>query len=149
MNISGISEALATRFAAAAITPPTGYNEPVTATHLLPNAITTTPIALVFPPVAEFSYSGHKRSGDLDYTIRWYIANTADKPRAAAALYAWYDVLVEMLEASFDLDATASGVTHAVVTGARAGPAEYAEKEYVTVELDVTVHTEQGFNPST
>ena len=149
MEVGAISAALAARFNAAAITPPTGYNEPVTATHRLPNAITTTPIALVFPPQIDLSYSGHKRSGDLEYTVRWYIAPVADKPRAADALYAWYDILVEQLEDSFDLDQTSNGVTHAIVTGARAGPAEYGDKEYVTVELDVTVHIEQGFNPST
>lgn len=150
MDLATIASNLAARFGAAAITPPSGYDDIATATHELPNAITTTPTALVFPPEGDFTYpSGHKRSTNLAFPVRFYLAPTSDRPRATAALYAWWEVLVDQLEASFDLDAQATGVTHAVVVGMSAGTSEYAEQEYAVIELEVMVHVEQGYNPST
>jgi len=150
MDIVTIAANLATRFNAANITPPTGYDDIALATYELPNAITTTPTVLVFPPEGAFAYpSGYKRSTNLEFPIRFFLAETSDRPRATAALYAWWASLVDQLEGAYDLDATAKGVTHAVITGMAAGSSEYAEKEYAVIELEVLVHLEQGFSPST
>lgn len=149
MDVAAIASALATRFAAAAITPPTGYTDPATATYQLPNAITTTPTCLVFPPEGEYSYSGHKRSTNLLFPVRWYIAQTSDRPRAIAALYAWQSVLIDQLEARFDLGLSASGVTHAVIVSTTAGTGEYADQEYAVIEMSVLVHVEEGHSPTT
>jgi len=149
MDVAAIAAALALRYGAAAITPPTGFDDIAQATHELPNAITTTPTALVYPPEAEMAYSGHKRSTNLVFPVRFYLAPTSDRPRATAALYAWWEVLADQLEGSYDLDQTANGVTHAVVLGMSAGTGEYAEQEYAVIELEIGVHLEQGFNPST
>ncbi len=148
MNVAAIAAAIAARFNAAAITPPTGYNDPAKATHRLPNAITTTPQALVFPPEGEYSYAAHKRSTNLLFPLRFYIATTADRPRAVDALYAWQGVLIDQLEDQFDLGLSSSGVTHAVIVSSTAGTGEYAEQEYVVIEYEILVHVEQGFNPT-
>ena len=149
MDVAAIASALAARFAAAAITPPSGYNDPATATHELPNAITTTPTALVFPPEVNYSYSGHKRSTNLIFPVRFYIAQTSDRPRGMAALYAWLGVLVDQLESQFDLGLSSSGTTHAVILSSTAGTGEYAEKEYAVIEFEVGVHHESGYDPTT
>lgn len=148
MNLTAIASAIAGRFAAAAISPPSGYTDPGTAVYQLPNAIASTPTAVVFPPEGEFSYAAFKRSGNLTFPVRWYIAETADLPRATRAMYDWAGTLLDQLEAQFDLDLSPT-VTHAVVDGVRFGKLEYADKEYTGIELSVLVHTEEAFTPST
>lgn len=147
MDLAAIADALAARFSAAAITPPSGYDNVATSTRRLPNAITTTPTVLVFPPEGEMAYSGHKRSTNQVFPVRFYVAQTSDKPRATDALYAWYGVLVGQLEGQYDLGLSASGVTHAVILSSSAGTGEYAEVEYAVIELMVGVHIEQGHSP--
>jgi hypothetical protein len=148
MDLGAIAAALATRFSAPKITPPTGYNNVALATHRLPNAIVSTPTCLVFPPEGDMAYSGHKRSTNQAFPVRFYIAATSDRPRAIDALYAWYEVLVDQLEGQFDLGLSASGVTHAVILSSTAGTGEYAENEYAVVEFIVGVHIEQGHSPT-
>lgn len=149
MDIAAIGSALAARFSSANVTPPAGYDNVALATHELPNAITTTPTVLVFPPEVESFFSGHKRSTNLLFPVRWYIAQTSDKPRAIAALLAWYGVLLDQLEAQFDLGLTSGGVSYAVVSTADSGVADYAEVEYAMIQLDVLVHVEEGYAPTT
>ena len=147
-DFSAIASAIADRFNASAITPPSGYTDPGTALYLMPTAIVTTPTAVVFPPEGEFSYAGYKRSGNLDFPVRWYISDAADLPRATKEMYAWAGTLIDQLEASFDLDLSPT-VTHAVVDGIRFGRLEYADKEYTGIEMSVRVHLEEAFSPST
>jgi len=149
MNNTSIAAALATRFSAAHITAPSGYSNVALSAYRLPNAITTTPTVLVFPSDNDFAYSGHKRSSDLVFPVRFYIAETSDRPRAIDALYAWRDVLEDQLEAKYDLGLSTAGVTHAVVVSSTAGTGDYAEKEYAVVELMVGVHHEAGYTPTT
>lgn len=147
-DFQAIASAIADRFNAAAITPPSGYNDPGTAVYKLPTAITTTPTAVVFPPEGEFSYAAHKRSGNLLFPVRWYIGDTSDLPRATDEMYAWAGTLIDQLEGSFDLDLSAT-VTHAVVQGVTFGKFEYADKEYTGIEVPVLVHLEEAFTPTT
>jgi hypothetical protein len=148
MDLSAIASALADRYAADLIVPPAGYTDPGTATHQLPNAITSTPTAVVFPPEGEFSYAVMKRSGNLDFPVRFYIAPTADLPRATQAMYDWAGVLLDRLQGRYDLDLSPT-VTHAVTSELRFGKLEYAGAEYVGVEFVVRVHTEEPFQPTT
>lgn len=147
MDLTAIASAIADRFLAAAVTPPSGYTEPGTATHLMPSAIASTPTAVVFPPEGEFSYAVQKRSGNLAFPVRWYIADTSDLPRSTQAMYDWAGVLLDQLRAQYDLDLGPT-VTHAVIDGVRFGRFEYADKEYTGIELSVLVHTEEAFLPS-
>lgn len=148
MDLKAIAAALATRFAAAAITPPSGYTDPASATYKLPTGITTLPTCLVFPPEGAFSFAAHKRSGNLEFPVRWYIGDADDMPRATDAMYAWAGTLLDQLEASFDLG-LAPTVTHAVIDGVRFGKLEYADQEYTGIELSVLVHVEEAFTPTT
>jgi hypothetical protein len=148
MDLTAIASALADRFAAAAVTPPTGYTDPGTAVYQLPNAIASTPTAVVFPPEGEFTYAAYRRSGNLVFPVRWYIADSADLPRSTKEMYDWAGALLDQLETSFDLDLSPT-VTHAVIDGVRFGKLEYADKEYTGIEFSVLVHLEDTFSPTT
>lgn len=149
-DFAAIASAIAGRFSASAISPPSGYADPGTALWRMPEAITTSPTAVVFPPEGEFSYSGFRRSGNLDYPVRWYIAPTDDLPRSTQKMYDWAGTLIGQLEPQFDLDLSGSGgVTHAVVTGVRFGRLEYAGQEYSGIEMTVRVHLEEAISPTT
>lgn len=150
MDVAAIASALAARFNSSNLTAPSGYSAVALATHQLPNAITTTPTVLVFPPEISSEYpTGHKRSSNLIFPVRFYVAMTSDRPRAVAALYAWQSVLLDQLEAKYDLGLSASSVTHAVVLSSTGGTGEYGDQEYAIVELEVGVHVEEGFSPTT
>lgn len=148
MNVTAIATALALRFGAAAITPPTGYDDIALSTHRLPNAIVTTPTVIVYPPEIESTFGGHKRSSNLLFPVRFFIAATSDMPRATDAILAWEEVLLDQLMGQFDLGQTANGVTHATIPSLSAGRGEYAEQEYAVVELVVLVHHESGYSPT-
>jgi hypothetical protein len=147
MDLAAMASAVATRFAAAAITPPSGYTDPGTAVYELPSAITTTPTAVVFPPEGVFTYALWKRSGNVEFPVRWYVA-PLEEARSTRALYDWAGVLIDQLETDFDLDLSPT-VTHAVISGFRFGKLEYAGIEYHGIEMAVVVHTEEPFTPST
>jgi len=147
MDLTAIASAIADRFLVAAVTPPAGYTEPGTATHLLPNAIASTPTAVVFPPEGEFSYNAQMRTGNLAFPVRWYIAETSDLPRSTQAMYDWAGTLLDQLRAQFELDQGPT-VTHAVIDGVRFGKLEYADKEYTGIELSVLVHVVEAFVPT-
>jgi len=148
MDLTAIASAVAARFTASAISPPSGYTDPGTAVYKLPTAITTTPTAVVFPPEGSFSYAAFKRRGTLTFPVRWYISDAADLPRATAEMYAWAGTLLDQLASPFDLD-LAPPVTHAFIDGVRFGKLEYADHEYTGIELSVIVHTEEAFSPTT
>ena len=148
MDLTAIASAIADRFNAAAITPPSGYTDPGTAVYQLPNAITSTPTAVVFPPEGEFSYAAFRRNGNLVFPVRWYIADTADLPRATKAMYDWAGTLLDQLETDFDLNLSPI-VSHAVIDGVRFGKLEYADQEYTGIDFSVLVHVNEGFTPTT
>lgn len=146
MDVAAIASALATRVGA--VTAPTGYDTVQLATHLLPNAIVSTPTVLVFPPAIDSVFSGHKRSTDLVFPVRFFIAMTSDRPRSLTELYAWQENLFDQLKGLYDLGLNPP-VTHAVILSMSAGTGEYGEKEYAVIELDVGVHVEEGYAPTT
>jgi len=148
MDVTAIASAIADRFAAAAITPPTGYTDPGTAVFKMPNAITSTPTAVVFPPEGEFTFESYRRVGNLVFPVRWYIADTSDLPRSTQAMYDWAGTLIDQLEASYDLDISAP-VQYAYIDAMRFGKLEYADKEYSGIEMQVTVHLVESFAPTT
>jgi hypothetical protein len=147
MDLTACASAIAVRFAAAAITPPSGYTDPGTAVWQLPGAISTTPIAIVFPPEGELSHWAFKRTANFDFPVRWYVA-PADSERGTKALYDWSSVLISQLQVDYDLNLSPT-VTHAVVTGVRFGKLEYAGQEFYGLELAVRVHIEEAFTPTT
>lgn len=150
MDVAAIASAIALRFDASTITPPSGYSDVAFATHKLPNAITSLPTALVFPPTGSFAYGPGRRTGDLSFPVRFYVEQAADRPRATAALYAWQSVLMDQLEGDFDLGQSGSGhVTHAVIDTVSAGSLGYGGADYVGLEFSVDVHIVQAIAPTT
>lgn len=154
MDTAAIAAAIALRFGPAAITPPTGYADIRLSTHRLPKSIVTTPTVLVFPPEASWSYGASHRTGDLLFPVRFYAEVTADLPRATDAVYAWHDVLIEMLTGQVQLGQSAQGVTHANWTDSRIGlltyPALVLDNQepatFMGIEAGVLVHMAQGLN---
>ena len=147
-DIKAIADAIATRFGAALITPPTGYDDIATATASLPDALTSLPAVLVFPPSGTWTWSpGAQRVGDLEFPVRFYYGPRSDLARSAAAINAWYSVLIERLIGNLALGQSSAGVTHSFITGSQAGTLTYADMEYVGIEFAVLVHLVEGIDP--
>ena len=111
MDLAAVATQLAVRFGPTAITPPTGYDDVVLSTHLLPNALEETPAVIVFPPDITYNYPTRNRTGDATFPVRFYIAQTGSLAAATTAVYAWYSVLVEQLVGNMALGQAATGVT--------------------------------------
>ena len=140
MDLAAVATQLAVRFGPTAITPPTGYDDVALSTHLLPQAIGTTPTVIVFPPDITYNYPTANRTGDATFPVRFYIAQTGDLSAATTAVYAWYSVLVDQLVGNVQLGQSSTGVTHALVMGSRIGHLTYADTEYLGIEFAVVVH---------
>src|SRR3990167_11280629 len=127
MDLAAVAAQIAVRFGPTAITPPTGYDDVVLSTHLLPQAIGTTPAVIVFPPDITYNYPTRNRTGDATFPVRFFIAQTGSLAAATTAVYAWYSVLVEQLVGNVQLGLSSSGVTTALVMGSRIGHLTYAD----------------------
>ena len=140
MDLAAVAAQIAVRFGPTTITPPTGYDDVALSTHLLPQAIVTTPTVIVFPPDITYNYPTANRTGDATFPVRFYIAQTGSLAAATTAVYAWYSVLVEQLVGNMALGQAATGVTHALIAGSRIGHMTYADTEYLGIEFAVVVH---------
>jgi hypothetical protein len=147
-DFDAINTALIARFAAAAITPPTGYDNVKISTGDLPTGMLPLPAVLVFPDEGTFNYgsAGGRRDAHLGFTVRFYYNQTGDLERDTAALRKWLDVLVEQLRAAHQLGGLtwSSGtrvgeVTHARVDSYSTGTFQYAGQDYTGIELNVDV----------
>lgn len=143
-DFDAIGTALAARYLAAQVTPPTGYRNIRVATTALPNQISMLPAVLVFPEGGDFHTGNGTRVGQSKWTLRFYYDESGDLSRAQAALLAWATVLVSQLLGAVQLGGTA-GVTRAVVDSWKPGTMTYAEKEFVGIELGVTVDTSEAW----
>lgn len=149
MDVHAIATALAGRFAAANITPPAGYDDIAVATAELPNALTSLPAVLVFPPDGTWSFNaGASRVGDLRFMVRVYLGPMMDNGRNAEMINKWHSVLLEQLMGKLALGQGTNGVTHSFITGSNSGFIEYADIRYIGVELEVMVHLVEAINPS-
>lgn len=153
MNLNSIATNLALRFAPAQITPPSGYANVTTSTHLLPNAITNTPCVLVLPPIGTYrpGQGGAQRIGQLDFPVNFYLSDSADEGAQATALYAWYSVLMDQVTGDYDLGLSppTGPVVDAFITDTRAGTLTYAGHDYVGISLTVTVRLQEAYNATT
>ena len=149
MDVHAIATAIATRFDAAHVTPPSGYADIAVSTAELPNAITSLPAVLVFPPNGNWTFNaGAARVGDLRFQVRVYLGPMLDNGRNAAMVNKWHSKLIEQLIGQLALGQSLNGVTHSFITSSRSGIIEYADIQYVGIEFEVNVHLVEGINPS-
>ena len=149
MDVHAIATAIAGRFSAANVTPPSGYADIALSTAELPNAITSLPAVLVFPPDGTWSFNaGAARVGDLRFDVRVYLGPMMDNGRNAEMVNKWHSVLIEQLIGNLALGQATNGVTHSFITGSNSGMIEYADINYVGLEFEVTVHLVEAINPA-
>lgn len=135
-DFDAINTALAARFAAAAITPPTGYDNVKISTGDLPTGMLPLPAVLVFPESGEFTAYPGKRDSEHSYVIRFYYNQAGDLERDMAALRKWLTVLVDQLKLSTQLGGI---VTRASIIGWRVGMFEYTPNTYTGIELTCSI----------
>jgi hypothetical protein len=135
-DFDAINTALVARFAAAAITPPTGYDNVKISTGDLPTGMLPLPAVLVFPESGEFTSYPGKRDSLHQYVVRFYYNQTGDLERDTAALRKWLTVLVDQLKISTQLGGI---VTKAYVDSYTVGTFVYATQDYSGIELTVSV----------
>ncbi len=148
MNLNTIATNIATRFSAANLTAPSGLDNVTFSTHLLPNAITTTPCVLVKPPIGQFEYGPGIRHGELDFPVEFYLADASVLSVSASNAYAWYGTLLDQLTADYDLGG-ASEVIDGTITDTRVGTLTYAGRDYTGIQLTVRVRVRAGYPAST
>lgn len=142
-SFQDVATALAARYAAGAMTAPTGYTPMRVATADLPGQMTPLPTALVFLDAGEFQRSGNStRMGSHDWFVRFYYNQAGDLARDQVALRAWAEVLIDQLR-----DATQLGglVDLARVDGYTFGILRYADVEYTGIELRVHIVMTEGW----
>ncbi|MEY4170634.1 MAG: hypothetical protein RLZ94_1707 [Actinomycetota bacterium] len=148
MDIQAIATALAGRFTAANITPPSGYPNISSSTAEVPGALTSLPAVVVYPPQGSWGFNaGASRVGDLTFNVRIFLAPMHDTPRGATLVNKWHSVLIEQLMGQLALGQSSNGVTHSFITASQAGTMQHADIEYFGVELTVEVHLVEGINP--
>lgn len=138
MDLNTIATNIAARFSSTNITAPSGLDNVTFSTHLLPNAITTTPCVLVKPPTMDVEYGPGSRVGELNFPVEFYVTSSNELPVRAQLLYSWYGTLLDQLTADYDIGAP-SEVVDATITHSTTGTLVYAEKEYAGIQFTVRV----------
>jgi hypothetical protein len=147
-DFDAINTALVARFAAGAMTAPTGYDPITLATGDLPDAgLFPTPCVLVFPDHGTYDQrAAGKRDSTNIFIVRFYYNQLSDLERDYVALRLWLGVLSDQLRASVQLGGLtwSSGVRVGEVTRVKVddwkiGILTYANTKYTGIELTVSV----------
>lgn len=144
-DFDAIAVALAARFAAGAMTAPTGYRAMRLSTADLPGQLVPLPAVLVFPDNGAFTHSAGKRDSNHDFTVRFYYSQIGDITRDMVALRKWLTVLVDQLRGAAQL---AGIVTQAKVMTWKIGTLSYAGEDYSGIELAVSVNVNEPWSPT-
>ena len=142
MNFVTIGDTLATRFAAAAITPPTSFSNVSLSTCDLPAAMPNLPAVFVFLDAGDFRTGNGTRQGAHDWKVRFYYNVIGDLERDLNALRQWAGVLVDQLKISVQLGGIVSRCT---LDSYEIGILSYAGIQYSGIEMSVHVVTDEGW----
>jgi hypothetical protein len=145
MDFNAISDALAARFSAANITPPTGEQNVQVSTALLPQNIALEPTVLVYPPSCEFGYMASTRTGLCTYPIRIYIENVRDNIRDTTLALKWLSVLYDQLDAQVHLGLE-NYVAKATLGNFTVGELNYGGVMHMGIEFSVEVVVYEPLN---
>ena len=138
MNTKATANAIAARFVG--ITTSAGDTIAVGPTASLPNAITKGPALLVYHPTGVLDVGVSKlRSDELDFPVKLLI-DPFDVPTRSDALYAWYDVMRDVVEAQLTLGLAYVAWARPISVRIKIDGESYAGKLFDVVELIVRVH---------
>lgn len=148
MDSYDIASAIATRFSAANVTPPSGEPEPAVVTADLPESITFFPTLLVFPPVMdEASYNASRnRSFPLVYNVVLFLSRSDGTPRRAKRVHDWVTALYGQLGGQLQLGLS-SYVALATVERFYAGTVGYEGIDYDGIAFSVSVRISEAYSP--
>jgi hypothetical protein len=141
-DFDAISAALAARYAAGAMTAPTGYDPIRVATADLPGQMTPLPTVLVFPDHGDFRAGNGTRLGGHDFLVRFYYSQIGDITRDMVALRKWLTVLADQHRDAVQLGGLVTLVT---TMSWRIGQMAYAGMDYSGIEFGVHVVTDEGW----
>lgn len=136
MDMDAVATAIATRYTAAQVTPPTGYNNIRASTADIPNQLPPLPCVVVFPDSGDFRTGNGTRMGGHDFLVRFYFAQAIDLTRDMNALRKWTTILTDQLKLSTQLGGI---VDVATVDGYQMGLLKYVGETYSGVELRIHV----------
>ena len=146
VDFKAISQAIATRFSAANVTPPAGETNVQLSTEALPDTITNEPTVLVFPPTVEWRYGSGTRPGMASFPVRFYLYQVRDTSRNADLMLDWMTALYAQLEGSVHLGLS-SYVADSKITDVKAGAMDYAGVTYHGIEFTVDVRLSEALSP--
>lgn len=140
LDFLAIADALAMRFAAANVTPPTGQPPIRKSTARPENNAPADPFVFVLLDDGTLTV-GPRREGEHHFLVRFFHSKKAgDTSEAHMVLLSWLGVLIDQLNAAMLLG-LAGVVTKAQTTGYRFSMFTYGGVEYWGIELPVTVWT--------
>lgn len=141
LDFLAIADGLATRYKAAAITPPTGYRNISLSTARLPNGLENTPAVLVFLEGGNAIWSA-ERNGEHTFRVRFfYDRSSGDLPKDTTAILKWLSVLWDATHAAVKLGLGSSNVDKARETTYELGDFEYGGTAFYGFDILVTVDT--------
>jgi hypothetical protein len=139
-----IASAIATRFAAAAVTPPSGYEDIKVSTPDLPDDVTLFPTVLVYPPqMSDATYYAHKANLNLVYPVVLFLSKADGTPRRAKALHDWLTALLNQMDGNLRLGLS-TYVSTATIENWSAGEWSYAGADYDGIRFEVHVHVNEA-----
>lgn len=142
MNLLTIADALALRFAAAYVTPPSGLKTITTSTARPPNNIPNTPFVIAWPIRGDITIPPGQRKGEHEFHVIFYYSKAeADIPREYVALMSWLGVLLGQLDGQMQLGV--AGVLKAEVMHWEIGIHSYAGVTYEGITLTIHVWTSE------
>lgn len=134
--------ALAARFDAGVVTPPSGFDNIVVSTADIPEALPRTPCVLVFLEEGNIETGNGTRLSVHRWTIRFYYGQITDLPRQNIALRKWAGVLVDQLRGAVQLGGT---VARATIDGYTVGMLRYGNATYAGIEFKASTVTTEGW----
>ena len=148
MDSYAIAEAIAARFSAANVTPPTGQAEPKVVTADLPESISFFPTLLVLPPeMDDASYNASRsRTFALLYRVTLFLSRADGTGRRAKAIHDWTTALYGQLGGQIQLGLP-TYVPLATVEHFRSGPVIYGGETYDGLTFDVNVRISESYTP--
>ena len=151
MNVQGIADAIAAKYARGTLTPPGGSPTLIgirsgMATARLPSRIGETPALLVIPESGTFVTGGGQRIGSHTWRALFLYAVAKDKPRETRAVNRWLSVLLAAHSSGSQLGNTLGATfVDVTTTGYTVGTIDYAGETYTGCELELSVTTWEPF----
>lgn len=143
MDYLAIADAIAAYYPA--LTPPAGLGAIREATGRPPTTIGMTPCVYVVLDDWNLESGNSTRAGVARFLARFYLAESADLTRDAAALGAWAGVLLDALKDHVQLDGALAYVARVVVDGLTIALLPYSGRSWAGIECRIRVTTSESW----